>query len=98
MITEKESAHRLRRTFYFAESFNEAGGKGAYDMRHSFLYFVSLVHISRDFVRKVFVHLRTVYAKASATAVVYIVWGGLEAWKMCKVMTSHFATLLRSYN
>ena len=34
-----ESTHRLRRTYYFAES-------GAFEMRHSFLYFFSLVRIS----------------------------------------------------
>ena len=36
----KEGAHRLRRTFYFAES------EGAFEMRHSCLYFFSLVRIS----------------------------------------------------
>ena len=30
----------------FAESFDESGGKGAFEMRHSFLYFLSLVRIS----------------------------------------------------
>ena len=29
----KVSAHRLRRTFYFAESFDEFSGKGAFEMR-----------------------------------------------------------------
>ena len=38
-ILWKECAHRLR-TFYFAESFDEPVGKGAFEMRHSFLYFV----------------------------------------------------------
>ena len=42
-----ESAHRLRRTFYFAESFDELIGKGAFVMWHSFLYFFSLAHISK---------------------------------------------------
>ena len=37
-IMWKGSAHRLRRTFYFAESFDELSGKGAFEMRHSFLF------------------------------------------------------------
>ena len=41
----KESAHPLR-TFYFTESFDEPSGKGAFEMRHSFIYFFSLVHNS----------------------------------------------------
>ena len=43
-IVTEESAHRLR-TFYFAESFDEPGGTGAFEMRHSFLYFLTLVRI-----------------------------------------------------
>ena len=42
----KESAHRLWTTFYFAYSFDEPDGKGAFEMRHSFPYFFSLVRIS----------------------------------------------------
>ena len=37
----KESAHRLRTAFYFAD------GEGAFEVRHSFLYFFSLVRIFR---------------------------------------------------
>ena len=32
-----ESAHRLRRTFYFADSFDKLSDKGAFEMRHSFV-------------------------------------------------------------
>ena len=46
-ILWKESAHRLRTTFYFAESFDELTGNGAFEMRHSFLNFFSLVRISK---------------------------------------------------
>ena len=45
----KASAHRLR-TFYFVKLFDEPGAKGAFDMRHSFPYFFSLVRIS-EFLR-----------------------------------------------
>ena len=34
----KEGAHRLRTPFYVAESFGKPGGKGAFEIRHSFLY------------------------------------------------------------
>ena len=62
-VSWKESAHRLRTTFqYFAESFD--GGKGAFEMRHSFLYFFG-THF-RIFVHKFLVHLRTVYASPLA--------------------------------
>ena len=37
----KESTHRFRRTFHFAESFDELSGKGALEMWYSFLYFLS---------------------------------------------------------
>ena len=33
-------------TVYFAESLEDPGGKGAFEVRHSFLYFFSLVRIS----------------------------------------------------
>ena len=36
----------LQVKFHFAESFDEPGGKGAFEMRHSFLYLFSLVRIS----------------------------------------------------
>ena len=39
----KESAHRLRRTFHFNESFDELSGKSAFEMLYSFLYLFSLV-------------------------------------------------------
>ena len=39
----KKSAHRLRKTFHFAESFD---AKGAFEMRHWFPYFFSLIRIS----------------------------------------------------
>ena len=48
MITEdtwvlwKESVHCLRTLFYFAESFDEPSGEGAFEMRHSFFNFFSL--------------------------------------------------------
>ena len=47
----KESVHRLWRTVYFTELFDEpgSGGKGPFETRHSFLYFFSLVHISDFF-------------------------------------------------
>ena len=48
----------LRATFHFAESFDERGDKSAFEMRHSFLYFFSLVRIS-EFV----------YANFSSTCV-----------------------------
>ena len=54
-----QTAHSLRRTFYFAESFDEA--RCFWNAS-----FVSLFHFVgthlRIFVRKFFVHLRTVYA------------------------------------
>ena len=37
----KESVHRLRITFYFAELFDQLDGKGAFEMCHSLLYFLS---------------------------------------------------------
>ena len=64
-VSWKESAHRLWTIFqYFAESF--AGGKGAFEMRHSFLYFVGTLF--RIFVRKFLVHVRTVYASPQELA------------------------------
>ena len=64
---EKESMHHLR-TFYLAESFDEPGGKGTFQMRHSFPYFFLLVHISETFVRKFIIHLHTVYASSQKLA------------------------------
>ena len=46
-------------TFCFAESCDDPGGKGALEMRFSFLYFFSLVRIS---VRTFLAHLRAVCA------------------------------------
>ena len=43
--------HRLRRIPYFAESFDEPGGKGDFEMRHSFLYFFSLVRTPECFTQ-----------------------------------------------
>ena len=40
---------------------DELSGKGAFEMRHFSLHFFSLVCISRIFVFKFLVHLRTVY-------------------------------------
>ena len=60
----KGSAHRLRTFQYFAESCH--GDKGAFETRHSFLYFVG-THF-RIFVRKFLVHLRTVYASLQKLA------------------------------
>ena len=40
-----ESMHCLRRTFCLAELFDELSGKGAFEIRHSFLYFFLLVRI-----------------------------------------------------
>ena len=42
---QKERVHRLQ-IFYFAESFDEPGGKCAIEIRHSFPYFFLLVRIS----------------------------------------------------
>ena len=54
----QERVHHLRRKFYFAESFDELNGKGAFEMRHLFLYVhLCAVHIS---------------SKASATAAAYM--------------------------
>ena len=65
----KESAHRFRRTFDFAESFDEPGGKGAFEMRHpvnSLFLFVG-THF-RILFRTFIVHLRTVYASPKKLA------------------------------
>ena len=55
----KESAHRFRKTFYFAELFDELSGKGAFELRHSFSSVI--------FVRKFLVQLRMVYASSITT-------------------------------
>ena len=60
----KEHVHRLLTFQYFTESCD--GGKGAFEMRQSFLYFVG-THF-RIFVRKFLVHLRTVYASLQKLA------------------------------
>ena len=63
----KESVHCLQRTFYFAELFDELSGRGAFEMRHLFLYFFSLVCISEFLytnLSSICVHI----SKASATA------------------------------
>ena len=44
-ITERKRAS-FAKNIYFAESFDELSGKGAFEMRHSFLYFVSSLRIS----------------------------------------------------
>ena len=53
----KESTHRWR-TFYFAESFDEPGGNGAFEVRHSFPFFRFVGTHLRNFVRRFLVHLR----------------------------------------
>ena len=55
--------------FKYRESF---GGKGPFEMRHSFLYFVGM-HF-RIFVRKFLVHLRTAYASPQKLARYRWVW------------------------
>ena len=63
----RESAHhRLRR--FFAESFDEPGSKGAFEMRHLFLLFIFVGTHFRVFVRKFSVHLRAVYASPQKLA------------------------------
>ena len=64
----KESACRMRTTLYFAQSFDEPGGKGTFEVPHSCLYLVSLVRISELCVRKFVVHLRAVYASPQKLA------------------------------
>ena len=44
-VCERE-AHIVCERFYFAKSFDELSGKGAFEMRHLFLYFFMLVRIS----------------------------------------------------
>ena len=41
-----ETMHSFWTKFSFAESFDEPGGKGAFEMHHTFLYSFSLVRIS----------------------------------------------------
>ena len=58
-IVKEQRASFATLTFqYFAESFD--GGKGAFEMRHSFLYFVGTPF--QIFEREFLIHLRTVYA------------------------------------
>ena len=59
-------SRHLRRTCYNAELFDGLGGKGAFEMCYSFLYFVGM-HFW-IFVHKFFVHLRTVYASPEKLA------------------------------
>ena len=68
-ISENESRHRLGTTFYFVESFAEPGGKGAFEMRHSFLLATSFccAHC-RIFARKFLVDLHTVCASPKKLA------------------------------
>ena len=65
----KGSAHPLRTTFDFVESFYEPGGQGAFEMRHSCLAFFSLL---RNFCTQIFRSLAyavRIFSKASGTAV-----------------------------
>ena len=60
----KRASFATNISVFRCESFD--GGKGAFEMRHSFLYFVG-THF-RIFVRKFLVHLRTVYASLQKLA------------------------------
>ena len=60
--TYKESVHRLQTTFYFAESFDEHGGKGAFEIHHSFPYFFLFLFVGMNFRICVLVHLHMVCA------------------------------------
>ena len=62
----KESVHCLRTFQYFAESLTFDGGKGAFELCHSFLYFVG-THF-QIFIREFLAHLRTVYASPQKLA------------------------------
>ena len=89
----KENAHRLRRTFYFAESFDQLSGKGTFEMWHSFLYFVwyAFPNLCTQISRH--------SSKASATAGVvqwlsFPIWIRLTpAYRLCDARASLFVGL-----
>ena len=58
----KEKCASFAKNIYFAESFDEPGGKGAFEVPRSFLFFFSLYTHLQIFARKFLVDLRTVYA------------------------------------
>ena len=58
----------VKNIIFFAESSDEPGGKGAFEMHHLFLCYFSLVHISK-FSNANFSSIVRISSKASVTAV-----------------------------
>ena len=74
IVKLNESMHCLRTALYVAELLDESSCKqGAFEMRYSFLYFFSLVQISK-FCTQISVHWHTVYASPSGCVHEFVIF------------------------